>query len=182
MAPELAQALRSFESHSPEATEGLGEQLGRHLPPGSVLTLDGDLGSGKTALVRGLARGLGIPGPISSPSYTLMVAHGTAPVAEADSDCAAPRCPLYHYDAWMEGREKAFLSQGGAEWFHADGIAAIEWGARLGPLIPDEHLALELSHRGPAERAITLRARGAGLVDCLVAIRAMPDLKEVREL
>ncbi|HJO26310.1 MAG TPA: tRNA (adenosine(37)-N6)-threonylcarbamoyltransferase complex ATPase subunit type 1 TsaE [Planctomycetota bacterium] len=171
MAPE-----RQFESSSPEATEALGEQLGHLLPAGSVVTLDGELGSGKTCLVRGLARGLGILGPISSPSYTLMVAHGT----EEEAQPGGARCPLYHYDAWMEGREKAFLSAGGAEWLHADGIAAIEWGARLGPLVPEDHLSVRLSHRSPQVRSITVSARGAHLLRVLGDLEQAAGLEEVR--
>jgi tRNA threonylcarbamoyladenosine biosynthesis protein TsaE len=163
---------RSWTSDSAEATEALGAELGRLLPRGSVVTLDGDLGSGKTCLVRGIARGLGIAGAITSPTYTLMAAHGTEP------DGGQARCPLYHYDAWMEGREKAFLSAGGGEWMHGDGVAVIEWGSRIAAWLPEERLSIFLSHLDPNRRQITLTAPPGPLAHLLGSLVAPEGLRE----
>ena len=105
---------RRLLSRSAEGTEALGRALGRELPAGAVLALDGDLGSGKTCFVRGLARGLGVEGPVGSPTYTLMHAY------------EGGRLPLYHFDAWMEQRERALLADGGGEWLRADGVSVVE--------------------------------------------------------
>ncbi len=140
-----------FASASPAATEALGEALGLALFPGVVISLDGDLGAGKTCFVRGLARGLGVQGQVASPSYTLMDAH-------------EGRLPLYHFDAWMEGREKAFFLDGGDDWLHGEGVCAVEWGERVGNWLPRPRLAIRLQHRGPQERRIHLRLEGIGEV------------------
>jgi len=134
-------------SRSPAETEALGERLGRALGPGAVVALFGDLGSGKTCLVRGLARGLGVAGPVSSPTYVLMQEY-------------AGRLPLYHFDAWMQGREATFLEGGGAEWLHAGGVAVVEWADRVLEWLPEPRLELRLVHRGPEERRVAVRAVG----------------------
>jgi tRNA threonylcarbamoyladenosine biosynthesis protein TsaE len=148
MAAERA-AARRFESGSVAATEALGERLGRALVPGALLALDGELGTGKTALVRGLARGLGCEGKVTSPSFTLM------------HELPGP-VPLYHFDAWMAGRETAFLEGGGAEHLAGEGVAAIEWAERVSALLPRPRLALWLAHRGPERRALELVLVTAG--------------------
>lgn len=141
--------LRRFASSSPEATQALAAALGARLPAGSVLALEGELGAGKTCFVRGLALGLGIEEAVSSPTFTLMHRY------------EGPR-HLLHYDAWMEGRERAFLADGGAEWLGEDAVAAIEWAERVRDFLPRPHLGVELCHRGPDERGIVLRLAAGG--------------------
>ena len=148
MAAERA-ILRRFVSRSPAATEALGAALGRELEAGSVLALDGDLGSGKTCFVRGLARGLGIEAPVTSPSYALLQSY-------------PGRLELHHLDAWMEGRERAFLLDGGLEWLHAGGVAAIEWGSRVEELLPEPRWSIRFEHRGESSRAIEIACVGTG--------------------
>ncbi len=138
-----------FVSQSEEATLGLGEELGRQLPAGSVMTLDGDLGTGKTTLVRGLGAGLGIEGGVSSPTYTLMQAH------------EGGRLPLFHFDAWMEGREKALLADGADEFLGAGGIAVVEWGSRVVDWLPEPRLEVVLGHRTPEKRTVRIRVVGS---------------------
>lgn len=139
---------RCFVLLSEEATLGLGEELGRRLPAGSVLTLDGDLGTGKTTLVRGLGAGLGIEGGVSSPTYTLMQAH------------EGGRLPLFHFDAWMEGREKALLADGADEFLGGRGIAVVEWGSRVVDWLPEPRLEITLGHRTLEERTVRMRVVG----------------------
>jgi tRNA threonylcarbamoyladenosine biosynthesis protein TsaE len=116
-----------------EATLALGEALGRRLPSGAVLALEGELGSGKTTLVRGLASGLGVPADeISSPTYTLMHQH-------------RGRLELLHFDAWMGAREGAFLAAGGREWLERPGVAAIEWASKVAAFLPRPRLELALA-------------------------------------
>jgi len=135
---------RHFLSRSPEATEALGELLGASLPAGSCVALDGDLGAGKTTLVRGLARGLGIPGTVSSPTYALLQTY------------EGGRLPLLHFDAWMEGRERALLADGGADELSGPGVAVVEWAARVEEWLPSPRIELLLGHRSPEERTLTL--------------------------
>ena len=145
MVPEAT--LRRVRSESPEATEALGEALGHHLGPGCVVALAGELGAGKTVLVRGLARGLGVEEAITSPTFTLM--------HEFEG-----RCPLYHFDAWMAGREALFLDGGGAEYLGGDGVAVVEWADRVAEWLPLPHLEVRLEHRAPEVRRLTLRLVG----------------------
>ena len=162
----------SLVSHSVEATEALAEALGRLAEPDTVIALDGDLGTGKTAFTRGLARGLDVTEQVTSPTYTLMHSY-------------PGRLELYHFDAWMEGREAAFLDGGGAEWLQAGGVAVVEWASRVQAWLPEERLEVELMHRGTptvdeegnvapdAGRTVVLRALGAG-PERLLALLELP--------
>lgn len=136
---------RRLLSRSEAATEELAARLGRVLPAGTVVALTGELGSGKTCFVRGLARGLGIEEGVASPTYTLMQAH------------EGGRLPLYHFDAWMEGREKAWLAEGGGEWLRGEGVAVVEWAGRVEAWLPRPRLQVALAHAGPEERTLVLR-------------------------
>ncbi|MBL8863417.1 MAG: tRNA (adenosine(37)-N6)-threonylcarbamoyltransferase complex ATPase subunit type 1 TsaE [Planctomycetes bacterium] len=161
-------AERRWISRDAAATEALGEAIGRAAFEGLVIALDGDLGTGKTCFVRGLARGLGVPDPVTSPTYALMASH-------------AGRLALHHFDAWMEGRERAFLSDGGAELLGGAGVSAVEWAARVAPALPAERLELGFEHAGPTERRIRAAARGSGersarIARILDGLPSIPDL------
>jgi tRNA threonylcarbamoyladenosine biosynthesis protein TsaE len=136
-------STRRFLSRDPAATQALGAELGSRLAAGAILTLDGELGSGKTCFVRGLARGLGVEGDVQSPTYALMQSY-------------SGRVELYHFDAWMERRERAYLADGGLEWMHAGGVSVIEWGSRVLECLPRPLLALAFEHRSASERAIEI--------------------------
>ena len=148
-------AIRRFRTLSTEATEAFGAALARAIEAqpalalhGVALTLEGELGSGKTAVARGVAAGLGSTDRVHSPSFTLMHTY-------------AGRLPIYHFDAWMEGRERAFLDGGGAEWLAGGGVALIEWGSRVEAWLPLPRLCLVLEHvsaREPNIRKLTLSA------------------------
>lgn len=134
-------------SRSPRATEALAESLGRLIDSGCVIALSGELGSGKTCFTRGLARGLGIESDVTSPTFALMAAH-------------AGRMALYHFDAWMEGREKALFLDGGDEWLHRGGVAVVEWAERVAAFLPRPYLSVRLEHRGANERSIHIAVQG----------------------
>jgi len=144
----------SLRSHSPEATERLGAWLGRYATPGLVVALVGEMGAGKTTFVRGLARGLEVEEPVTSPTFTLMQEH-------------EGRLSLWHLDAWMAAREEAFLEAGGADLLGADGVAAVEWAEHVADWLPRPRLELRLELRpaaapagaadgGPPARALRL--------------------------
>jgi tRNA threonylcarbamoyladenosine biosynthesis protein TsaE len=154
---------RTFVSRSPAATEALGAALGAGLQAGSVVTLDGELGSGKTCFVRGLARGLGVTERVQSPTYALMHNY-------------SGRLELYHFDAWMEGRERAFLLDGGLEWMQAGGVSVIEWGNRVEECLPRPLLALAFAHRGPDEREIRVVLEDRLGAESSPAARALSEL------
>jgi len=130
------------------ATEALGAALGTLAEAGDVIALEGELGAGKTALVRGIARGLGAGDDVASPTYILMDAHHGG------------RLPLFHFDAWMEGREKALFLDGGDEWLRAGGVAVVEWAGRVDAWLPRPRLAVTLEHVSLEARRATLTAIG----------------------
>lgn len=119
----------------PSATDRLGVWLGRHLQPGDTLGLVGDLGAGKTTLVRGLARGLGLDDPdaVSSPTYLLVVEH------------PGPR-PLLHADAYLPQKLVGFLDDGGLDYLlDRRAVVAVEWADRVRDHLPADTLWLMLS-------------------------------------
>src|SRR5215472_7461985 len=106
-------------SRSPAETEALGETWGRTAQPGMVIGLSGELGAGKTQLVKGLARGLGITNRVHSPTFALV------------NHYSGGRLPLFHLDLYrLEGPEQV-ASAGLEEYLHAGGVTVIEWAERM---------------------------------------------------
>src|SRR5690606_19051629 len=165
---------RVFVTASAEATVALAAALGARLPRGSVLALDGDLGAGKTTFVRGLAEGLALDEPVTSPTFTLMHRYGDGGDGRR----------LDHFDAWMEGRERAFLADGGGEALVGADVAAIEWAGRVAEWLPPVRLDVALGHVGPDERTLRFAVRGEGpLADALEhALSGVATPPEAREL
>jgi tRNA threonylcarbamoyladenosine biosynthesis protein TsaE len=106
-------------SHSPQETEALGERWGRMATAGLVIALSGDLGAGKTQLVRGLARGLGVTSRVHSPTFTLVNEYGGG------------RLKLFHLDLYRLETPEQIHSAGIDEFLNPDGVAVIEWAERL---------------------------------------------------
>lgn len=144
-ADERAVALRDA-----AATRRLGERLGRAAAPGDVIGLDGTLGAGKTCLVQGLARGLGVPKdvPVGSPTFTLLNEH-------------RGRLPLYHADLYRLEDEGELRELGLWEAAERGGVLAVEWLSRFPRALPADRLEIEieLDPQG-AGRSAHLRARG----------------------
>lgn len=137
----------SLTTRSAEETEALGERLGRALDASALIALDGDLGAGKTCFVRGLARGLDVVDPVSSPSYALLQSY-------------EGRLPFHHLDAWMESRERAFLLDGGLEWIAARGVTVIEWAERVADLLPVPRISVRIERLSPDERVVHVAVVG----------------------
>lgn len=136
------------------ATDRLGRWLGARLRPGDAVGLVGDLGAGKTSLVRGLAHGLGLDDPdaVSSPTYLLVVEHG-GPVR------------LLHADAYLPAKLQGFLDDGGLEYlFEPAAVAVVEWADRIRNLMPERTLWIELAAGSDGgRRARIAAAPGVGL-------------------
>lgn len=111
--------MATFISHSPAETESLGEKWGREAQRGLVIALSGDLGAGKTQLVRGLARGLGVATRVHSPTFTLVNEYGGG------------RLKLFHLDLYRLETTEQLHSAGIEEFLQPDGVAVIEWAERL---------------------------------------------------
>jgi tRNA threonylcarbamoyladenosine biosynthesis protein TsaE len=106
-------------SKSPSETEALGEQWGRDAQRGLVIALCGDLGAGKTQLVRGLARGLGVTSRVHSPTFTLV------------NEYSGGRLQLFHLDLYRLETPEQIHGAGIEEFLQPDGVAVIEWAERL---------------------------------------------------
>jgi tRNA threonylcarbamoyladenosine biosynthesis protein TsaE len=106
-------------SHAPADTESLGESWGHAAQHGLVIALSGDLGAGKTALVRGLARGLGCTSRVHSPTFTLVNVY------------EGGRLPLFHLDLYRLETAEQIHSAGVEEYLQPDGVAVIEWAERV---------------------------------------------------
>lgn len=111
--------MATFTSHSPAETESLGEAWGRAAQRGLVIALSGDLGAGKTQLVRGLARGLGVTTRVHSPTFTLV------------NEYSGGRLKLFHLDLYRLETPEQIHSAGIEEFLQPDGVAVIEWAERL---------------------------------------------------
>lgn len=132
---------------APEETERLGESLARLLGPGRVVLLYGDLGAGKTQLARGMARGLGVSEPVTSPTFTL--------INEYDG-----RVPFYHSDLFRLSGPAEVADLGLDDYLYGDGVTAIEWPERLGSLRPAEYLAITITPVADG-RELTFTAAGS---------------------
>ncbi|HEY8489016.1 MAG TPA: tRNA (adenosine(37)-N6)-threonylcarbamoyltransferase complex ATPase subunit type 1 TsaE [Thermaerobacter sp.] len=147
---------------SAEAMERLGEELAALLAPGDWIALTGPLGAGKTTLVRGLARGLGYRGRVSSPTFTLVHVY-------------RGRLPLYHLDLYRLEDEGALRDVVDPAEIEAAGAVAVEWADRAPGWIPGDALWLELAP-GPVGdgRRVTARAAGPRAQRLLAALAARP--------
>jgi tRNA threonylcarbamoyladenosine biosynthesis protein TsaE len=145
-------------SASPEETRAIGERLGSVLAAGDVVLLYGDLGAGKTALVQGLAVGLGVPRErrVASPTFTIVNEH-------------AGRVPLYHVDLYRLEALAEMEEIGLPEYLEGPGVAVVEWAERLGLLVPDERLDVRIDIAGETSRRLSLTAFGARPLACLSA-------------
>jgi tRNA threonylcarbamoyladenosine biosynthesis protein TsaE len=123
------------------ATAGLGEALSRGAGPGRVLHLRGDLGSGKTTLVRGLLRALGHAGRVKSPTYTLVEPYTLSSLN------------LYHFDFYRLKDRAEWLNAGFREYFNAQAMCVVEWPERAGGLMPPPDVEVQLDFDGEARLA-----------------------------
>jgi len=129
------------------AQEALGAALAAALFPGTVLHLAGPIGAGKTTLVRGLLRGLGVPGAVKSPTYTLVESYETL------------LGPVHHFDLYRLADPEELQFFGAEEYFSPQAICILEWAEKAGSVLPQPDLVLEADYRGPDQRELRLNAR-----------------------
>jgi len=138
---------------SGDETIDLGQRLGRHLREGEVVSLVGELGSGKTWFTKGIALGMDVPPDevVTSPSFALMNAY-------------EGRCTLFHIDVYRLETMSDFLNAGLDEFLHGNGVAVVEWGGRWPELLPERHVTVRMAIVDEHSREITLSARHPGMV------------------
>ena len=147
-APLEAQALFTLAAESPARTEAIGEAWGRAMLGGEALLLTGDLGAGKTTLVRGLARGLGVAFGVKSPTFAILLSY-------------PGRHTLHHVDLYRLADVRDVEELGLDDLFGCDAVTVVEWGERLGALAPEGAVRVTLRDAGPEARTIEVRGPGA---------------------
>ena len=141
--------MYSLELSSLDQTEAFGKALGKVAEPGDVITLEGPLGAGKTALTQAIARGLEVDPRIyvTSPTFSLLHEY-------------QGRIPLYHMDLYRLSGVDEIESLGFPEYFYSNGLTVIEWPERLNNLMPSVRLHIELAISGESSRTANLSAHG----------------------
>lgn len=148
-------------STHPQATLALGKELGQLLLPGDFLNLIGDLGAGKTLLVKGIGIGLGLDSEeITSPTFAI--------INEYDG-----RHPLYHFDLYRLATEVELEQIGYLDYFYGQGISVVEWGQLFEDHLPAERLDLTLEVAGPEQRQISLTPRGQRSTEIVEQLRGL---------
>jgi len=135
-------------SRSPEETRAFGEAVGRRLTGGELIALEGNLGAGKTHLIQGIARGLGVTDPtVTSPTFVYVHEfHG--------------RCPMAHVDLFRIERESDLFDLGLFEYLDGPWVVAIEWADKAGGALPAERLTIRLAQQDETSRRIEFEASG----------------------
>jgi tRNA threonylcarbamoyladenosine biosynthesis protein TsaE len=143
--------MATFISHSPAETGLLGESWGRTAQHGLVIALSGELGAGKTQLVKGIARGLGVAARVHSPTFTLVNEYGGG------------RLKLFHLDLYRLETPEQILSAGFEEFLQPDGVAVIEWAERMAndELRMANLIKVKIEITGETERKIIYDDSGA---------------------
>ena len=120
------------ETRSPEETYALGEKIGKAAQPGQIYTLTGDLGVGKTVFTQGVAAGLGITEPVSSPTFTIVQVYEEG------------RLPFYHFDVYRIGEVEEMDEIGYEDYFYGEGICLIEWSERIREILPEHPIQITI--------------------------------------
>ncbi len=138
-------------TNSPEETEELGRRLAAVLTPGSVVAYSGDLGAGKTAFTRGLARGLGIEGGVTSPTFTIV------------NEYEGGRMPLFHFDMYRLGGEEELFDIGWDDYLARGGVCAVEWSENVAGALEGDEVRVDIR-------------RGAHDQQRIISVENAPDL------
>lgn len=136
--------MREFLTRSPEETEALGEKIAEKLTGGEVIALSGEMGAGKTALTRGIARGLGVAGGVSSPTFALVHEY-------------RGRLPVYHFDMYRIGSWDDLYSTGFFDYLDSGGVLIVEWSENIENALPESAVRIRLRRGGTdSQRILTL--------------------------
>ena len=132
-----------YTTNSPAQTESIGAALGKVLPPGTVIAYRGDLGAGKTAFTRGLARGLGFTDMVTSPTYTIV------------NEYLGGRLPLFHFDMYRLASSDDLWDIGWDDYLERGGICAVEWSENVADAMEDA-IFVTIEKLGEESRRITI--------------------------
>ena len=139
-----------IETNSAEETYQLGKQMGERAGAGEIYCLDGDLGTGKTVFTQGFAAGLGVEGPVNSPTFTILQQYDSG------------RLPLYHFDVYRIGDVEEMDEIGYEECFYGEGVTLIEWSSLIREILPDQVIRITIEkdlEKGFDYRRITVEGK-----------------------
>ena len=153
MTPPYEKEVNTMEfiTNSPEETEAVGAALGKILTPGAVIAYRGDLGAGKTAFTRGLARGLGYTEPVTSPTYTIV------------NEYLGGRMPLFHFDMYRLRSSDDLWDIGWEDYLERGGVCAVEWSENVEDALEDA-ICVTIHKTGETSRRIEIEG-GEHLAD-----------------
>ncbi len=140
----------TYLSRSEAETEALGEALAKKLSPGAVVAYRGDLGAGKTACTRGLARGLGCAGPVTSPTFTVV------------NEYEGP-IPLFHFDLYRLGEPEELFDIGWEDYLGRGGVCAVEWSEGFRSELPEDTITVKLARHPENEDWREITVEGVAL-------------------
>ena len=132
-------------THTPAETEAAGERLAAIIRPGDVVALTGDLAAGKTRFVAGLARGLGLADPVTSPTFA--IAH----------EYREGRVPLFHFDMYRLSSSEELYDIGWEDYLASGGVCAVEWSENVADAMPDSAFFVDIRILDDTTRRITIR-------------------------
>lgn len=144
--------IGKYDSYKAEDTFDLGRKVGQIVKGGTVITLVGDLGVGKTVFTQGLAEGLGIDEPVNSPTFTILQIYEEG------------RIPLYHFDVYRIGDVSEMDEIGFDEYVFGEGVSLIEWANLIEEILPDEYYEVQISkdlEKGFDYRKIEISRQGS---------------------
>ena len=141
----------TFETNSPAETEAIGAALGKIINPGTVIAYRGDLGAGKTAFTRGLAKGMGCTEIVTSPTYTIV------------NEYLGGRLPLFHFDMYRLRSSDDLFDIGWEDYLDRGGVCAVEWSENVDDAMEDA-IYITIEKLGEDSRRITLEG-GSALAD-----------------
>ncbi len=137
--------MMQITTHSADETQALGQKLASHLAPSDVIAYFGDLGAGKTAFTRGLAQGLGITDPVTSPTYTIV------------NEYLSGRIPLFHFDMYRLSSSDELFDIGWEDYLSRGGVCAVEWSENVADALQDAiRVTIEKDADEPDTRHITI--------------------------
>jgi tRNA threonylcarbamoyladenosine biosynthesis protein TsaE len=137
--------VATFISNNPAETEAIGQRFAKDVDAGSILALKGELGSGKTQLVKGLVAGLGSGAAVTSPTFTIL------------HEYSSGRFPVYHFDFFRLEDRQSVARLGLDDYFFGDGVSVIEWADRFPEFIPGQARWILFEIKSEHTRAITLK-------------------------
>lgn len=140
--------MKKYITHSPQETEAAGETLAQELNGGEVIAFKGNLGAGKTCFTRGLARGLGFTGQVTSPTFALI------------NEYTGGRLPLYHFDMYRIFGWEDLYSTGFFEYSEQGGVIAAEWSENIENALPPDSITVEINYIDGLTREIRIFKAG----------------------